>query len=326
MDGMRIIGIDAGGSKTRILAIEEEDQGKSATARLENDILDPCNYRQVGSPGVRTLVKRIIDRFRIDEYRQVFIFGGFAGAATGEDHQAISDVFEEEGFEEKNIFVTSDAELLLMSLKDNGIVLVAGTGSICLGRSRSVSDQRKMVEARAGGYGNLVSSEPGGYYLGKQAIDAALRIEDGREQEQTALYKSVKQHFEVEKLHRIQCLLHTAGERMWKVRKKVAGLSSSVLREAHNGDGVAARFVREMVDELANHVRAVSNAMNIQKSIVGLHGGLFSDRYGEELIMDPLKRHENLEEFDFEFETLGIKEGDRDPLVEAIRFYRDTQR
>jgi len=177
MDGMRIIGIDAGGSKTRILAIEEEDQGKSVTTRLENDVLNPCNYRQAGSPGVRTLVKRIIDRFRIDEYRQVFIFGGFAGAASGEDHKAISSVFEEEGFEGKNIFVTSDADLLLMSLKDNGIVLVAGTGSICLGRCRSVSDRGKMIEARAGGYGYLVSNEPGGYYLGKQAIDAALRTE-----------------------------------------------------------------------------------------------------------------------------------------------------
>ncbi len=318
---MRILGIDAGGSKTRVVAVEQEDLEGSLGNVFDQDVLEPCNYRQDGSPGVRELVEKIKKRFRIHEPGRFRVVGGFAGAGAGEDCTAIGRVFEREGFGKKSVFVTSDAALVLMALGNDGIALLVGTGSICMGRNRSKSDTGKTVEVRAGGYGYLAGVEPGGFYLGVRAIDAALRIEDGRQQEPTILYDRVKNHFGIEELSRMPGRIHGAGDVRWEVRKRVAGLSPCVLRSAHEGDRVAAQFVREMVDELADHLRAVSKRLGVKRSRVGLHGGLFTDPHGMELIVDPLKRHERLEELDLEFETLGIREGDRDPLIEAIRFH-----
>lgn len=55
-----------------------------------------------------------------------------------------------------------------------GIVLIAGTGSICYGQS---TDGR---EARSGGWGSLMDDEGGGFALGRDALAAVVRAEDGR--------------------------------------------------------------------------------------------------------------------------------------------------
>ena len=53
-----------------------------------------------------------------------------------------------------------------------GIVLIAGTGSICYGQS---TDGR---EARSGGWGSLMDDEGGGFALGRDALAAVVRAED----------------------------------------------------------------------------------------------------------------------------------------------------
>ena len=55
-----------------------------------------------------------------------------------------------------------------------GIVLIAGTGSICYGQT---TDGR---EARSGGWGSLMDDEGGGFALGRDALAAVVRAEDGR--------------------------------------------------------------------------------------------------------------------------------------------------
>jgi hypothetical protein len=49
------------------------------------------------------------------------------------------------------------------------------------------------------------------------------------------------------------------------------------------------------------------------------HGGLFADPYGEELLIRPLTQHALLNKHDLKLITLGIKKGDTDPLIEAMK-------
>jgi hypothetical protein len=63
----------------------------------------------------------------------------------------------------------------------------------------------------------------------------------------------------------------------------------------------------------------VYNNLGLKNPLVGLHGGLFSDPHGEELLIKPLMRHVLLSKYDLRFITLGRRKGDTDPLIEAMK-------
>jgi len=314
-----IIGIDAGGSKARVLVGERDDLERGIYDSFREGILGPCNYRQVGINGVRELIKKMKTRFEIEDPQTTLVVGGFAGAGTPESHSTIKGVFGEEGFKKNNIFVMSDAGLVLMSIGNNGIVLIAGTGSICVGKYPSPTN-KQLIETRAGGYGFRSLSEPGGYQIGMRAIDAALKIEDGRKQEPTVLYQKVKEYFRISNIQQLIPLLYPESDDKVNVQEKVAGLSKIVLQSAHEGDRVTCEFVKETVDELADYIQTVYKKLGFNKSVVGLHGGLFKDQNSCELIIKPLQKHPYLNGFDLEFETLGVRDSDKDLLIEALKF------
>src|SRR5581483_10624602 len=54
-----------------------------------------------------------------------------------------------------------------------GIITIAGTGSICLGRNAA------GTRARAGGWGYVFGDEGGAFDLTRQAVRAILRVEEG---------------------------------------------------------------------------------------------------------------------------------------------------
>ena len=55
-----------------------------------------------------------------------------------------------------------------------GCILIAGTGSICTG----ITEDGKT--ARAGGWGHLIDDVGSGYALGRDALTAVVRAQDGR--------------------------------------------------------------------------------------------------------------------------------------------------
>jgi N-acetylglucosamine kinase-like BadF-type ATPase len=314
-----VVGIDAGGSKTRVVAAAREDLKSGAAGRLAEALLGPGNYRHLGDAGVRLLAREIVARLQIEQPQETRVVGGFAGAGTPQSQSAIQDAFAAEGFRQENLIITSDAGLLLEALGGSGIVLIAGTGSICMGRRQDYAAPEKNGTVRAGGYGYRLGSEAGGYCLGMGAIEAALKIEDGRRQEATVLYKKVREYFGLENLQEIAPILNPAEGERGSVQEKVAGLARIVLQAASAGDAVAAALVERAVADLADYVGAVCDKLGAQKSVVGLYGGLFADPHSEELLVTPLRQHLFLRGLELEFETLGTRESDRDPLVEAMR-------
>ena len=316
---MKIVGIDAGGSKTRVVAVAAQDLEGRAAGRCAEAILGPGNYRYLGDAGVRLLAREIVARLHIEQPRQTRIVGGFAGAGTAASQGAIQDAFVAAGFAKENLVITSDAGLLLEALGGSGIVLIAGTGSICMGRIRDPAAPGQSPIVRAGGYGYRMASEAGGYYLGMGAIEAALKIQDGRRQQATVLDQEVRDYFGLENLQEITPILNPAAGDQGSVQENVAGLARRVLRAASTGDAVAAALVEGAVADLADHVRAVWDRLDVPKSAVGLHGGLFADPHAEELLIMPLQKHSLLRGLELEFATLGIKADDADPLLEAMK-------
>ena len=155
---MKFIGVDAGGSKTRVLSGRSEELTGEPAVREE--VLGPGNVRQHGADGLSRLIRDIVARLDIAEPDRVAVVAGFAGAGSPERQDEVVQAFADEGFG-AHTFVTSDGGLLLWALGGHGIALIAGTGSICLGcESTGLGAAGAIV--RTGGYGYRLHSEAGG--------------------------------------------------------------------------------------------------------------------------------------------------------------------
>lgn len=78
------------------------------------------------------------------------------------------------------LFSDADAALYGAFEEEDGLLLISGTGSICLGQTDS-----GQTRYRAGGFGHLIDDEGSAYALGRDIISAVIRAEDGRGPETT---------------------------------------------------------------------------------------------------------------------------------------------
>ena len=148
----------------------------------------------------------------------------------------------------ERLVVTNDAVISLAgaTTTGQGIVTIAGTGSIAFGRNPAGRT------ARAGGWGYVFGDEGGGFDIARQAARAALRLEEGwgpptvlREE----LLDATGSDSANQMLHRFY-----TGE--WP-RSRVAALAPLVDRAAVAGDAVALGILRGAARELATLARAV---------------------------------------------------------------------
>ncbi|HEY8530717.1 MAG TPA: BadF/BadG/BcrA/BcrD ATPase family protein, partial [Limnochorda sp.] len=177
-------------------------------------------------------------------------------------------------FPKAEVMVVHDgvAALLAGTLGEPGVLLLAGTGSLALALG---PDGR---EIRAGGWGYLLGDEGSGYWIGREAIRAALRAEDGRGPA-TSLTRRLCRAAGVERVSDLVGPVHR-GE--WS-RARIAGLAKDVLEAAVQGDEVARAIIDSAARELALLVRAVLDRAEFLASLDPVPtvtaGGLF--RMGE---------------------------------------------
>lgn len=138
------------------------------------------------------------------------------------------------------------AALMAGTLGEPGVLLLAGTGSLALALGPDGQ------EVRAGGWGYLLGDEGSGYWIGREAIRAALRAEDGRGP-QTSLTRRLCQAAGVGHISDLVGPVHR-GE--WN-RAWIASLARDVMEAALQGDEVASGIIDGAAGELALLVRAV---------------------------------------------------------------------
>lgn len=125
---------------------------------------------------------------------------------------------------------------------EDGAIVIAGTGSVGIG----LVDRQEL---RVGGYGFPISDEGSGAYLGLNAVRAALRAHDGRE-DKTALLAEVMKKFSHDPMEVVRWMdLATATD--------YAVFAPTVLRHAEQGDPAARQIVQAAAGEIDTLVRAL---------------------------------------------------------------------
>jgi N-acetylglucosamine kinase-like BadF-type ATPase len=253
------------------------DGGQSSTTTLIGDetgrVLGygrggPCNHisgaeaRNRFVTAIGGAVSAAAKASGLDERHRDFAGGclGFSGGP--QDKQQLI----EEMFAIQRLVVTTDAQIALSGATAGkpGIIVIAGTGSIALGRNKRA--------ARAGGWGYVFGDEGGGFDLTRQALRSALRMEEGwgpetslRERLLTATESQDANHL----LHRFYTPEFP--------RPAIARLARLVDEAAADGDAVARELLGQAAQQLAGLAAAVRRQLFAENeaTVVAYIGGVF---------------------------------------------------
>ena len=178
----------------------------------------------------------------------------------------------------RKVEVTTDAEIALYAATEGreGLVIIAGTGSICMGRNS------KGEMASAGGWGPLAGDEGGGAGIARKALQAIAKSSDGRG-EPTILSDYAVDYFRAGRLEDLSVAIYAPQVD----NARIAGFAKFVSQAATEGDKVAIELLAEAGRELGIAATAVIQALNMQrrKFPIGKVGSVFKS---EDLITKPL--------------------------------------
>ncbi len=254
------LGVDGGGSKTLAVIVDARGQERG--------------YAQVGSTNYAAVgIERAIANLYAAAEQAAQAAGcrlpfkaawlGLAGVDRPSDQDLFLPRLQSLA---ETIRLTNDGELLLSALDDAvGVALVAGTGSIALGR-----DARGCA-ARAGGWGHILGDEGSGYEIGRLALQAAARAADGRGQA-TVLLEQIMTYWKLDRPDDLIGRVYSSDD-----KAEIARLSSLVFLAARDGDHAARQIARHAADELALAAITVCRALDFPggKVNLALGGGLF---------------------------------------------------
>ncbi|MFD3309338.1 BadF/BadG/BcrA/BcrD ATPase family protein [Streptomyces sp. NPDC058694] len=177
-----VVGLDAGGTRTRAVLASAVD-GRV----LGQGVAGPGNALTVPVPLLTEHLAEAVARAvpEADRARVVAVAGGFAGAAeTSPDEPgrlnalaALTAALRRLGIAADSVGVSSDIEAAFASAPGtpaDGLALVAGTGVVAM----RIRDRR--CDVTVGGDGWLLGDDGGGFWIGRSAVRAALRMADGR--------------------------------------------------------------------------------------------------------------------------------------------------
>jgi glucosamine kinase len=161
---MRYLGIDGGGSKTAFLLVDEY---YNEICHLHSGA---SNHLSVGNEAARESIAQGLSQLT---ERPDIICAGFAGAGRPDSVSFYKEVLHSL-VPEAQVIIESDAFISSIGAIgiDPGILLIAGTGSIVIGRDKD----RTMF--RVGGWGPYFGDEGSGFWIGREAVRAALRSID----------------------------------------------------------------------------------------------------------------------------------------------------
>ncbi|MFG2798226.1 N-acetylglucosamine kinase [Streptomyces pseudovenezuelae] len=177
-----VIGLDAGGTRTRAVLAAADDGHV-----LGESTGGPGNAMTVPVPQLTDHLTEALARVVPEEARArvVSVTGGFAGATaaseddpgTGRARTALTEALRRLGIPAGRVGVCSDIEAAFAAAPgtpSEGLALVAGTGAVAM----RISGRHATTTVDGDGW--LLGDEGSGFWIGRSAVRAALRMADGR--------------------------------------------------------------------------------------------------------------------------------------------------
>lgn len=264
-----VIGIDGGGSRTRVLAIDAESWGAHYAAA------ESSNAAAVGTEAalhqIDQAVMECLRALQRSRDQVTAVCAGLAGMGGPSLRHAMTEALGTL-YGSAGIYVTTDAEVALTAhwQAQPGTLLIAGTGVI------AVSQDAHGHLTRESGYGYLLGDEGSGFAIGQMGLRAALCSSGSGFKQETALTAAARTYVDAA-LGAEGCTDLEWVSRLYQAPRPVtviAGFAASVLALWGQGDTAATRIVETAVAAQASLVHRVTRRGDAERRLA-LAGGLF---------------------------------------------------
>lgn len=273
------LGVDGGGTKTRF-AIIGDDGGLLAEHETTGSY-----YLDIGFEGVQSILEAGVASTTAAAKVAVtdIDFAFFGIPAYGEDSRVITELdalparlFPKGNYRCDNDMVCAWAGSLACQ---DGISLIAGTGSIGYGRYKSRT-------ARSGGWGEVFGDEGSAYWIARRGLQLFAKMSDGRAA-RGALHELVRREYKL--AHDLD--MSTLVLNAWACdRARIAHFSRVMTVAARAGDEQVAKVFAVAAQELVEMVVSIRHQLAVPSDAdvrVSYTGGVFN---AGELITAPLAR------------------------------------
>jgi N-acetylglucosamine kinase-like BadF-type ATPase len=272
-----VVGVDGGGTKTHAVVMD------SSGRILGEGDAGPSNPLRVGVhpavAAIREAVDKASDAARIPRLELGAAEVGLAGARR-EDLRASVLRTLSESLGIARIEVVTDADIALFGATNGepGVVVIAGTGSICCGLNR------RKIKGCVGGWGPLAGDEGSGSWIARRALQAVAHASDGRAP-QTSLVGAACDYFRVTKPYDLLLAIYAPS----MTNSRIAGFSRHVVEEAKARDSTARKIIADAGRELGEMAVALIRRLQMQRDKFSLAtvGGVFK---AGALVSGPMKR------------------------------------
>lgn len=248
------LGMDGGGTATKICI---SDRAGNVIAR---HTAGPLNVNGQSPEQFQGTMAEILRWLSDSGFRPEHCGGigiGAAGISNPQAKKLLTEAFEVRGYRSA-IFTYSDGETALAAAfpECHGIILIAGTGSICLGR-------RKNGETvRIGGYGHLIDDGGSAYAIAIAILSAVVRAEDGRAGT-TTLRRLVFERLGIGSLEELVGYVYAPS----RSKKEIASLAVLADQASAAGDAIAMGIERKSAEELGLLVRTAMDRLPEETNI-----------------------------------------------------------
>jgi N-acetylglucosamine kinase-like BadF-type ATPase len=272
------IGIDGGGTKTKIIVIDENEQ-----IILENtsgpSSIDTVSEHETLQAFLNAL-KPFYDQVNMPVIKALFI--GLGGIVSEHDCQYVENIARRLPFITKECVIKArnDMENALYSglLFDEGIALICGTGMVAFGKNKAGETHK------AGGWGYKEGDLGSSYDLGMRSLRHVIKAFDGREKK-TDFSIDVANTIGMYQTEDFVDIMNSKYlDRTW-----IASLAPLVTKHAQNLDISAMSIVKEATYELARAVYAVKERLGILKPTLVIVGSLGHAKGYHEYLIEALK-------------------------------------
>lgn len=259
-----VVGVDGGGTKTQAVVLDAD------LKILGEGLSGASNPLRVGISNAAAAIREAIDHAcEAAQLRRTDLIAaeiGLAGARRKELSARMREALLGLGIGE--IVVVGDADIALYGATEGepGLIVIAGTGSICCG-----------INARgktfcAGGWGPIAGDEGAGAWIARRALRAIAHAVDGRGAA-TSLTSAACSYFHVTDPNDLSTAIYAPTI----TNERLAGFGKYVIDAAKARDRIAREILVEGGCELGRAAGAVIRNLKLEREAfpVAYVGGVF---------------------------------------------------
>jgi N-acetylglucosamine kinase-like BadF-type ATPase len=254
------VGIDGGGTKTKVIAIDE-----NMNVVFES-LTGPTSIDTVQEETIYDNLKSAFKDFDYKSNAIKAVFAGLGGIVFDQDEKKVENIIRSVINSEPEILIKAKNDMVTALFSglsyEKGMSMICGTGMVVYGVNNSKNH-------KAGGWGHREGELGSAYHLGKELIMHTVRAFDGRK-DLDDLAKECAKNIGMEETADIINIMNE----IFDSRTIIASLAPIVTKHANLGNSEAKRICDSATDELTLAVKAVYEKLDFDEVTLVIVGSL----------------------------------------------------